>query len=141
MMYALSRSDLMYTKCVQNVCMQNVSHLSTKCCIQNEYKMYIYKIYITLRQTFVYILYTKFSWRSSFDFVYKMYTKVCRNMVCILYIFCRHQLYTPCTIFVYTKCIHSFRVGLKKRLVKVQKNALLRTTQKSSSHFFQKITD
>ena len=90
MMYALSRSDLMYTKCVQNACIQNVSHLSTKCCIQNEYKMYIYKIYITLRQTFVYILYTKFSWRSSFDFVYKMYTKVCRNMVCILYIFCRH---------------------------------------------------
>ena len=84
MMYDLSRSELMYTKRVQNVCMQNVSHLSAKCCIQNEYKMYIYKIYITLRQTFVYILYTKFSWRSSFDFVYKMYAKVRRNMVHIL---------------------------------------------------------
>ena len=26
---------------------------------------------------YIYILYTKFSWHGSFDFVYKMYTKVC----------------------------------------------------------------
>ena len=63
--------------------------------------MFVYKMYPTFRQSFVYILYTKFSWHSSFDFTYKLYTKASRNMVYILYTFCIHQLYTSCTIFVY----------------------------------------
>ena len=88
------------TKYIQNVCIQNVSHISTNCCIQNAYEMFVYKIYLTFWQRFVYILYTKFSWHSSFDFVYKMY-KACWNVVYILYTFCIHQLYTSYTIFVY----------------------------------------
>ena len=78
----------MYTKCIQTVYLQNVSHISTnfctqnvykmytkclftKCiphfdkllytkCIQNVYKMFIYKMYPTFRQTFVYKMCTKF---------------------------------------------------------------------------------
>ena len=46
-------------------------------------------------------MYTKFSWHSSFDFAYKMYTKACRNVVYILNTFCIHQLHTSCSIFVY----------------------------------------
>ena len=46
----------------------------------------------------------------SFHFVYKMYTKVCGNVVYILYTFCIHQLHKSCTIFC-TECIHSFQVG------------------------------
>ena len=42
--------------------------------IQNVYKMFVYKMHLTFRQTFVCILYTKFSWHGSFDSVYKMYT-------------------------------------------------------------------
>ena len=78
MIYTFCRSELMYTKCTQNICIQDVSHISTK-----------------------YILYTKCSCHSSFNFVYEMYTKVCQNLVYILYTFCIHQLYISCTIFVY----------------------------------------
>ena len=101
MMYTFCRSELMYTKCTQNVSIQNVSHryfnkFLYTLCIQN-----VYKMYPTFQQTFVYILYTTFSWHNSFDFVYKMYTKACQNVVYILYKFCINQLYTSCTIFVY----------------------------------------
>ena len=76
MMYALSRSELMYTKCIQNVCIQNVYHISAK-----------------------------FNWHSSFGFVYKMCTKILSkygiHFVYILYTLCIHQLHTSCTIFVY----------------------------------------
>ena len=86
MRYTFCSSELMYTKCVQNVCVQN---------------------YTTFPQTFVYILYTKFSWHISFDFIYKRYTNVCRNVVYILYTFCIatfciHQLYKCCIQNVYT---------------------------------------
>ena len=91
MMYTFCRSELMYTKCIQNVCIQNVSHISA-----NFYTQNIYKKYPTFAQTFVYILYTKFSWHSSFDFVYKMYTKVCRKAGYILYIFCINILHISC---------------------------------------------
>ena len=88
------------------------------------YKMYIYKMcvckmYPTFWQTFVYILYTKFSCQSSFNFVYKMYIYKslleCGN---ILYIFCIHQLqlyilYNFCIQNVY---IHSFHVGIHRHL-------------------------
>ena len=104
-------SELMYAKCTQNVCIQNVFHISTNFCMQNVYKMFVCKMYPTFRQTFVYILNAKFSWHSSFDFVYKMYTKACRNVVYILYTFCIHQLYTSCTIFVY-KMYTQFMCGL-----------------------------
>ena len=53
MMHTFCRSELMYKKCVPNV----------------------YKMYPTFLQTFIYILYTKFSCNSSFNFVYKMHTK------------------------------------------------------------------
>ena len=89
------------------------------------YTKCLYKMYPTFQQTFVYKMYTKclytkciprfdkqlyifcmqkFSWHSSFDFVYKMYTKVGRK---ILYTSVAYILY----IFLYTKCIHSFGVG------------------------------
>ena len=131
-MYTFCRSELMYTKCIQNVCIQNISHISNFCvykiyptfqifvyilytkCIQNVYKMFVYKMYPTFQQSFVYILYTKFSWHSSFDFVYKMYTKACQNVVYILHTFCIYFAYISCihlVQFLYTKCIHSFRVG------------------------------
>ena len=75
-------SELMYAKCIQNVCM---------------------KIYPTFQQTFIYILYKKFSWHSSFNFVYKSYTKVCQNVVCILHIYILYIyiLCTSCIIFAY----------------------------------------
>ena len=40
MMYTFGRSELKYTKCTQNVCIQNVSHISTNFCIHFVYKMY-----------------------------------------------------------------------------------------------------
>ena len=98
-----------HTKYIQNVCIQNVSFISTNFV----YKMHTKCLYATFHQTFLYILYTKFSWCSSFDFVYKMYTKVCRNMVYILFTFCIHFVYISSIYllqFFYTKCIHSFRV-------------------------------
>ena len=108
MMHAFCRSELMYTKCIQNVCIQNVSHISTKFCMQNVYyKMCVYKMYTTFWQTFAYILYTKLSWHSSFDFVYKMYSYkslskcgihfiyiFCTSVVYILYNFCIQNVYT-----------------------------------------------
>ena len=111
MIYALSRSELMYTKCIQNE-FRILTNLYTFC-IQSVYKMFVYKMYpifwqtfvykmyITCQQTFVCILYTIFCWCSFFDVVYKMYTKVCWNMLYILYTFCIHQLYTSCANFVY----------------------------------------
>ena len=66
-------------------------------------------MYRTFRQTFAYTLYTKFSCHSSFNSVYKMYTKVCRNVVYILYTFCMHFVYISCTHlvqFLYRKSIH-----------------------------------
>ena len=63
MMYTFCRSELMYTKCIQDV----------------------YKIYPTFQQTFVYILYTNFNCQhSSFNFAYKMYTNVWWNVGYIL---------------------------------------------------------
>ena len=41
MMYTFCTSKLMYTKCIENVCIQNVSHISTNFCIHFAYKLYI----------------------------------------------------------------------------------------------------
>ena len=55
------------------------------------------------------ILYTKCI-QKAFDFVYKMYTKIFRNVVYILYAFFIPQLYASCTIFVY-KMYSQFACG------------------------------
>ena len=83
MISTFCRSELMYTKHIQNV----------------------YNMYPIFQQSFIYILHTNLSCHSSFNSVYKMYTKVCQNVgyifyISILYTFCIHQLYTNCTIFV-----------------------------------------
>ena len=40
-MYTFCTSKLMYTKCIENVCIQNVFHISTNFCIHFAYKMNI----------------------------------------------------------------------------------------------------
>ena len=69
-------------------------------CMQKLYKMYItdtkfmqnvYKMYPTLRQTFVYIFHTKFEELWQLNFVFKIYRKVCGNVEYILYTFCIHR--------------------------------------------------
>ena len=93
---------MMYIFVDQNVCIQNVQYY-TKC--------FYKKMYPTFRQNFVYILYTIFSCHS-FNFAYKIYTKVCRAVdEYIFYTFYIHQLYIDLAQLLYTKCIHNFRVG------------------------------
>ena len=90
-------------------------------CIQNLYKMFLYRIYSKFWQAFVYILYTKFSAHSTFNFVCKMYTKGYSNVEYILYIFCIYFLYISCILlaqFLYTKFIHSFHVYIKMEELK-----------------------
>ena len=72
---------ILYTNCIHNV--HDVHNLYIRIDV---HKMLVYKMYLTFRQAFVYVLCTKFSWLSSFDFVYKMYRKVCRNVGYILYL-------------------------------------------------------
>ena len=104
MMYALSRSELMYTKCIQSVCIQNISHILTNFCIHFVCKMNTKCIQNVCIQN-VYHISTKFNWHSSFYFVYKMCTKILSkygiHFVYILYTLCIYQLHTSCTIFVY----------------------------------------
>ena len=90
MTYTFCRSELMYTNCIQIVCIQNVSHISTNLhtlCIQN------------LAAITLLILYTK--------------CMKCQNVVYNLYEFCIYQLYTSCTIFVY-KMFTQFPCGKLK---------------------------
>ena len=49
----------MYTKCIQNVYLQNVSHISTNFCIQNVYKMYTKCLFTKCIPHFDKLLYTK----------------------------------------------------------------------------------
>ena len=35
----------LYTKCIQNISIQNVSHILTNVFIQNVYKIFVYKMY------------------------------------------------------------------------------------------------
>ena len=123
MMYTFCRSELMYTKCIQNVCIKNVSRILRNFCTQNVYKMFVYKMYPTFRQTFVYILCTNFSWHSSFDFVYKMYTKVCGNVGYILYTFCIHFVY-----ILYNFCIQ------KKHMCQYCKAEFVQSRNRHSTH-------
>ena len=79
-----------------------ISHTKTvyTFCILKLYKIYttdVYKMYATFQQTFADILYTKSKELCQLNFVYKMWTKVCRNVGYILY-----------TNILYTICIHQF---------------------------------
>ena len=90
MTYTFCRSELMHTKCLQNVCIQHVA--IPYFCIHFVYKL-------QLAQFFQFCIQNAF--------------KACRNVAYILYIFCIHFLYISCIAlvqFLYTKCIHSFRV-------------------------------
>ena len=74
--------------------------------ILNVQEMFVYKMYTTFRQTFVYILSTKTSWHSSFDFVWKIYTK----FVEMWYTFVLHFvfiLYTSVVYILYNFCIQN----------------------------------
>ena len=54
-----------------------------------------------------------------------MYTKVCPNVVYILYTYCIYFVYISCinlVQFLYTKCIHSFHVELIENISKEQKS-------------------
>ena len=97
-MYTFCTSDLMYAKFIQNVSIQILSQISTNFCIQNVYKIFVYKMHPTFRQTFVYILYTKCIQK----FVEMQYT----FCICIS---CIHLIQ-----FLYIKSIQSFHVGYNK---------------------------
>ena len=107
---------ILYTNCIHNVYEVHFLWIKT-----DVYRIFVYKMYPTVLQTtFVYILYTKSSWHSSFILVYKICKKVVEmwHILCTFYI---HFLYISCihlVQFLYTKCIHSFRVGLSPGLKK-----------------------
>lgn len=70
-------------------------------------------MYPTFQQTSVYIYDTNFSCHSYFNIVYKIYIKVCRNVIYILYTFCTHFVYISCILLVqslYPKCTQNFQV-------------------------------
>ena len=112
-------------KCMQFVMFLHtiVSHISTKLCIDFVYKMFLCKMYTTFGQTLICKMYTKWLYTKCIPHFNKlfytfcvqnlasivllilytkcMYTKVCWNVVYILY----NQLYRSCTIFLYTQCL------------------------------------
>ena len=110
MLYALSRSELMYTKCIQNE-FRILTNLYTFC-IQSVYKMFVYKMYpifwqtfvykmyTTCQQTFVYILCTIFCWCSFFDVVYKMYTSLLKYVIHFVYILYTSVVYILCNFCI-----------------------------------------
>ena len=78
-------------------------------------------MYTTFRQTFVYILYTKLKELWQLNFVYKMYTKVCRNVGYILYTNILYTKYISSDLqkvyiikIMYTICIqNSYRIYIQ----------------------------
>ena len=85
MLCAICRSELMYTRCVQNVCIQ---------------------IYPTFRQTFVYILHTKLA----VTVLLILFTKCIQKFVEIWYIFCIHFvciLHISVVYILYNYCIQN----------------------------------
>ena len=109
MMCALSRSQLMYTKRIQNFYIQNVSHISTNFCIQNN------RLFIKCIPRFDKLLYTFCIQNLAGVVLLILYTKCMRRFVEIWYTFYIHFVYIGCIHllqFVYTKCIRSFRVGI-----------------------------
>ena len=123
MMYTFCRSELIYKKCIQNVCIQNVSHISTNFCIHFVYKMYTKCIQNVCIQNVSHI-----STNFCIHFVYKqnladivlliLYTKYLQKLVEMQYTFCSIHLvemqYTFCTHFVYISCIHLVQFLYKK---------------------------
>ena len=99
---------ILHTNCTQNFWC--TIFVDQNWFIKTVYKRYVYKMYTKFRQTFVYILYTKFSCHSCLNFVYKMYTEDCRfnfaykmyTKVCwkVVYI-----LYTSVAYILYNFCI------------------------------------
>ena len=91
-----------------------ILYTNTKC-TQNEYKMFVYKMQPTFRQT----LYT-FCIQNLADIVLLiLYTKCIQKLVEMWYTFCMPFVYISCihlVQFLYTKCMHSFRVGLDIKL-------------------------
>ena len=83
---------ILYTNCLHNGygCTLFVHQNS---CVQNVYKMFVYKIYPTFPQSFVYILHTKciqnvaFKMYSTFrqTFVYILHTKCIQNVAFKMY--------------------------------------------------------
>ena len=135
LMYTSCASELIYIymKCMQNVMFLHtiVSHISTKLCIDFVYKMFLYKMYTTFGQTLICKMYTKRLYTQCIPHFNKLlytfqvqnlasivllilytkciYTKVCRNVVYILY----NQLYRSCTIFLYTQFLCGIEILLQ----------------------------
>ena len=83
------------------------------CCIQNVYKMFLYKTYPTFQQTFVHILHTKLSCHSSFNFVYKMrsLSECGIHFVYILYTSVVYISYNFCIQNVYTVSVRVIKIN------------------------------
>ena len=88
-----------YTKCLYTKCNPHYGKLLYWFCIQNLAGIVLL---ILCTKYFVY----KFSWHSSFDFVYK-------KLVEMSYTFCIHFVYISCihlVQFLYTKCMYTVSV-------------------------------
>ena len=109
MMYTFCTSEVMYTKYIQNVVYKMYTKwLYQKCILHFDKLLYTFCTQNLAGIVFL-ILYTKCI-QKAFDFVNKMYTKIFRNVVYILYAFFIPQLYASCTIFVY-KMYSQFACG------------------------------
>ena len=80
-MYDFCRWELMYTKCIQNVCIQNISHISTNFCTHFEYKMYAKCLYTKCIPHFDKLLYAKCIQNVCVQNVYKMFMAVQTNRI------------------------------------------------------------
>ena len=89
---------ILYTKYLENVCKQNVSHISTNFCIN-----FVYKIQLA-----------QFFWFC----IQNVYRSLSKCGIHFAYISCIHLVQ-----FLYTKCMHSFCVGsqvINKQGVKIK---------------------
>ena len=87
----------MYTKCKQNVYIPHFIKLLYTCYIQNQKNYASYILYTNVSKNL-----SKCGIHFVYNFLYILYTKVCRNVGCILY---TNTLYTN---ILYTFCIHQF---------------------------------
>ena len=88
-------------------------------------------MYPKFQQAFVYILHTQISCHSSLNFIY-----IIQKFSEMWYTFCIHFVYISCihlVQFLYTKCIHDFRVGQVRPMtlyirirIKIQSKNLLK---------------
>ena len=96
MMCTFRRSELIYKKCIQNVWMQNVSHISTNSCIHFAYKMYTKCIQHVCIQN-VFHISKKCLHKTSISHFHKR-----------LQTFCMQNLAGIVFLIFYTKCIQKF---------------------------------